>query len=687
MNVFNCSDFRTYLLIPSRVSVREPWAVLSLTSIPRVPSPRSILPITLPAASSVSSRRAEAALRFWMLSFRFPRLSATTPLTPSLISSSLRTSAGVSLFNVSENARRLAIASRTSCLFAEEMSERSAESRSMFATIRSKRCSFPVTTVRRTAVVAWTSRRMSASAFFPSSVPKVEESASVNFLTSSPIADSFRTISSRFVGLRVLAICPPAGKLRWTSLPGTISTYFSPRRPCVWMVATESSGIRTPSWMRRTRRARFPTNWISSTFPIGTPAIFTSDFGSSPAAESKSTVSRYPFSAINPHLLTLNVKNVRMISPRRTKIPTRASLDIDDGPPLECGPTVSRRPDSSPRQIGDTISSADEADELLALVGDGAMGAPLHELRDHRVRRRLDLLRRSHLDDLPLVQHRDLIRDLVGGGHVVGDRDRGHPDRLPQRDDQVVDDVGHDRIQPRRGLVVQQDVGLGGDRPGQPHALLHAAGQLRGHQPLDVAQADHRELLLHHLPDLFLRVHLQAPQDERHVLPHVHRVEQGRPLEEHPEPAADTHQLPLVHPGDVLAIDPDLPRLRAKQPNRAFDEDRLAGAASADDDGVLPLRHGQIEAVEDHLFPEALAQTLDPDHAGFGPFPSEHERRHEVVREQNHHGGCHDRPCGRPADPFRAPLRHEPVVARDEGDQRPEDRGLDQPRGDVLELR
>ena len=154
----------------------------------------------------------------------------------------------------------------------------------------------------------------------------------MNFLTSSPIADSFLTISSRFVGLRVLATCPPAGKLRCASLPGRISTYFSPRRPCVWMEPTESIGIRIPCWMRRTRRARFPTSWISSTFPIGTPAIFTSDLGSRPAAVSKSTVSRYPFSAINPHLLTRNVKNVRTISPRRTKIPTRASLDIDDAP-------------------------------------------------------------------------------------------------------------------------------------------------------------------------------------------------------------------------------------------------------------------------------------------------------------------------------------------------------------------
>jgi hypothetical protein len=65
-------------------------------------------------------------------------------------------------------------------------------------------------------------------------------------LTSSPIADSFLIISSRFAGLRVLVTCPPAGKLRCASLPGRISTYFSPRRPCVWMEPTESIGIRIP---------------------------------------------------------------------------------------------------------------------------------------------------------------------------------------------------------------------------------------------------------------------------------------------------------------------------------------------------------------------------------------------------------------------------------------------------------
>jgi hypothetical protein len=98
------------------------------------------------------------------------------------------------------------------------------------------------------------------------------------------------------------------------------------------MEATESIGIRTPSRIRRTRRALIPSSRISSTFPIGTPAIFTFAFGSSPAAVSKSTVSLYPFAPMPPILLTRNVKKVRTTIPSRTKIPTFASFDINGLP-------------------------------------------------------------------------------------------------------------------------------------------------------------------------------------------------------------------------------------------------------------------------------------------------------------------------------------------------------------------
>jgi hypothetical protein len=132
---------------------------------------------------------------------------------------------------------------------------------------------------------------ISASACFPSSVPSVEERVLVNRFRSSEMIDTFRMISSRLAGGRVFVTRPPGGNIFSVSSPGRISTYFSPSSPWVWMDTTESIGILIPSWIRRNRRALFPTSLISSTFPIGTPAIFTFAFGSSPAAVSKSTVS------------------------------------------------------------------------------------------------------------------------------------------------------------------------------------------------------------------------------------------------------------------------------------------------------------------------------------------------------------------------------------------------------------
>ena len=271
---------------------------------------------------------AEALFRFSMLALMFSRFSPISPLTRSPISWRFFARPGVSFLSVSEKARRLEIVARRSSLFAEEISLSSAERTSTFTRIRFSRSSFAVTTARSTSVVSWTFRRMSDIAFRPSSVPKVMERVSVNFFRSSEISETFRMISSRCAGGIVFATRPPSGRNCSAFRPGRISTYFSPRSPWVWIEAMESTGMRTPSWIRSTRRARFSTSRISSSFPTGTPAILTFAFGSRPAAVSKSTVSLYPCSPIPPHLLTRKVKWVRTTSPSRTKIPTFASFDI-----------------------------------------------------------------------------------------------------------------------------------------------------------------------------------------------------------------------------------------------------------------------------------------------------------------------------------------------------------------------
>src|SRR5262249_15032042 len=62
---------------------------------------------------------------------------------------------------------------------------------------------------------------------------------------------------------------------------------------------------------------------------------------------------------------------------------------------------------------------------------------------------------RVDLDNLPLIKHGDAARNLVGRTHVV----RNHYTRLAelimQIDDQIVDDIRHDRIKARRRLIIE----------------------------------------------------------------------------------------------------------------------------------------------------------------------------------------------------------------------------------------
>ncbi len=70
------------------------------------------------------------------------------------------------------------------------------------------------------------------------------------------------------------------------------------------------------------------------------------------------------------------------------------------------------------------------------------------------------------------------------------------PTSFTRRDDEVVDDVGHDRIEARGRLVEEDDLGIGGDGAGQADALLHAAGQFRRAEIGDIAgEADLGQLL------------------------------------------------------------------------------------------------------------------------------------------------------------------------------------------------
>ena len=100
---------------------------------------------------------------------------------------------------------------------------------------------------------------------------------------------------------------------------------------------------------------------------------------------------------------------------------------------------------------------------------------------------------------------------------------------------------------------------------------------------------------------------------EEDVLGHGQGVEQGRALEEHAELLLEGEQVLPGQRGGVEAVDGHPSLVRGQEPDDVLEQDALAAAAPADDDHALPPLHAEVEAVEDDVVPEALADPLDLD--------------------------------------------------------------------------
>ena len=97
-----------------------------------------------------------------------------------------------------------------------------------------------------------------------------------------------------------------------------------------------------------------------------------------------------------------------------------------------------------------------------------------------RVRLLVDLGRRRHLDDPAVVHH----RDPVGDGHrlllVVGDDDEGEAELLLEVDQLELRLLAELLVERAERLVEEEHLRLLGERAGERHALLLAAGELVG---------------------------------------------------------------------------------------------------------------------------------------------------------------------------------------------------------------
>ena len=199
----------------------------------------------------------------------------------------------------------------------------------------------------------------------------------------------------------------------------------------------------------------------------------------------------------------------------------------------------------------------------------------------------------------------------------MGDRKRRDAQILHRVDDQIVDDVGHDRIKARGRLVEEDDVGIGGDGARQPHALLHAAGQFGRRQHGDICiEADLGELLDGDVARLAARHAAALDQAEGDILPHRQAVEERGRLEQHAEFPQHRVARAAANARHILAIDEDLALVGPEDAEHAFDHHRFAGARAADHHQRFPGIQGQVDAVEHDLAAEALLDAPEFDLRG-----------------------------------------------------------------------
>ncbi len=193
-----------------------------------------------------------------------------------------------------------------------------------------------------------------------------------------------------------------------------------------------------------------------------------------------------------------------------------------------------------------------------------------------------DVRHRARFDDLTGVHHRDAVADAADHIHLMGDQDDGQLQFTVDLGQQLQHLGGGLRVQRAGGLVAEQDVRLGGQRPGDADALLLPTGQLRRVFACVIFQADAPEQGGDTTLDLAFRV--AAGQTQRHgdIIGDRLGHQQIEVLEDHPHALAKAPQAFGIQRGDIFAVDQDATAGRFFQPVDQAQQGALAGAGVAD---------------------------------------------------------------------------------------------------------
>ena len=175
--------------------------------------------------------------------------------------------------------------------------------------------------------------------------------------------------------------------------------------------------------------------------------------------------------------------------------------------------------------------------------------------RTRGLRALLDLLGRAHGQDVAAIDQNDAVGDQEGAGQFVRHDDDAHGVCLLEVQDEIVDAGGHDRVEPRRRLIEEQDLRVHRQRAGDGGALLHAAAQLRGAEAFETAEAHLLQLDPHHDFDGGWRQVGVLEQRQRDVFAHCHGTDQRAALKREADLLADGIQLARRGARQIDALD------------------------------------------------------------------------------------------------------------------------------------
>jgi hypothetical protein len=220
-----------------------------------------------------------------------------------------------------------------------------------------------------------------------------------------------------------------------------------------------------------------------------------------------------------------------------------------------------------------------------------------------------------------LVQNHHVIRDGEEAFQIVADHHDGHGEGGLELQDELVQVRRGDGIEPRGGLVAQQDGRIQGHGPGQPGPLAHTPGKLPGKILNERFEAHQTQLHAHHLLDHVLVEGGVLAKRQGHVLPKGQRPQKRPVLEQHPQAPPHGHALVGRHGRQIRAVDQDAPGPDRHQVQEGAQQSGLAASRAAQNDADFACGQLRGDVAQDDALAVAHADAFQDDPRRVEPAP------------------------------------------------------------------